>query len=145
MTHLLFSILGGGNPGTLFSLDLGPKGGSNFKALWRSHLTSVRGPISYRIRFMARRSFFVFFPLMGGGVRRLVENSTIFFWNPPLSKRCREEKLPSSSSTSTSTLIGRWLCINLLKSSTRPPPGLVVISNYIVNLNVINTLSSLYI
>ena len=52
-----FQFLGGG---TLFSLDLGPKGGSNFKALWRSHLTSVRGPISYRIRFMTRRSFFVF-------------------------------------------------------------------------------------
>ena len=46
---------------TLFSLDLGPKGGSNFKALWRSHLTSVRGPISYRIRFMTSRSFFVFY------------------------------------------------------------------------------------
>ena len=29
---------------------------------------------------MARRSFFVFFPLTGGGgVRRFVENSTIFF------------------------------------------------------------------
>ena len=46
--------------GTLFSSDPGPKGGSNLKALWRSHLTSARRPISYRIRFMARRSFFVF-------------------------------------------------------------------------------------
>ena len=29
-----------------------------FKALQRGHLTSVRGPISYRVRFMACRSFF---------------------------------------------------------------------------------------
>ena len=50
-THLFFfNFWVGGN---LFSLDLGPKGDSNFKPLWRSHLTSVRGPISYRIRFMA--------------------------------------------------------------------------------------------
>ena len=55
-THLFFFNFWVG--GTLFSLDLGPKGGSNFKPLWRSHLTSVRGPISYRIRFMTRRSFF---------------------------------------------------------------------------------------
>ena len=52
-------------------------------------------------------------------------------------------KLPSSSSTSTSTLVGRWLCINFVKSSTHPPttthpPGLVVNSNYNVNLNFIN-------
>ena len=45
---------------TLFSLDLCLKGGSNLKALWKSHLTSVRGPISYRIRLMVRGSFFVF-------------------------------------------------------------------------------------
>ena len=53
----------------------------NFKALQRGHLTSVRGPISYRLRFMTRRSFFVFlfFFHQGGGVRRLVENSTLFF------------------------------------------------------------------
>ena len=75
-THLFFfQFLGGG---TLFSSDPGPKGGSNLKALWRSHLTSARRPISYRIRFMARRSFFIF--------SRLVENSTIFFffWTLPL-------------------------------------------------------------
>ena len=36
--------------GILFSLDAGPKAASNLKALWRSHLTSIRGPISYRIR-----------------------------------------------------------------------------------------------
>ena len=60
-THLFFfQFLGGG---TLFSSDPGPKGGLNLKALWRSHLTSVRRPISYRIRFMARGSFFfIFFP-----------------------------------------------------------------------------------
>ena len=60
----------------------------NFKALQRGHLTSVRGPISYRIRFMVRRSFFVFvFSTKGvewGGVRRLVENSTISFLTLPL-------------------------------------------------------------
>ena len=57
--------------GTIFSSDPDPKGGSNLKALWRSHLTSVRWPISYRIRFMARRSFlfyFCFLPLRGVGV-----------------------------------------------------------------------------
>ena len=55
--------------GTIFSSDPDPKGGSNLKALWRSHLTSVRWPISYRIRFMARRSFlfyFCFLPLRRG-------------------------------------------------------------------------------
>ena len=50
-THLFFFNFWVG--GTLFSLDLGPKGDSNFKPLWRSRLTSVRGPISYRIFFMA--------------------------------------------------------------------------------------------
>ena len=41
-------FLGGG---TFFSFDPGPKGGSNFRTHQRSHLTSVRGPISYKIRF----------------------------------------------------------------------------------------------
>ena len=85
-THLFFFQFLGGR--TLFSSDPGLKCGSNLKALLRSHLTSVRGPISYRICFMARRSFFFFsfFPLTRGGeVRRLVENSTIFFLlNPSL-------------------------------------------------------------
>ena len=35
--------------GTLFRSDPGLKGGSNLKALWRSHLISVRRPISYRM------------------------------------------------------------------------------------------------
>ena len=39
--------------GTFFSLDPVPKGGLNLKSLRRNHLTSVRGPISYRIFFMA--------------------------------------------------------------------------------------------
>ena len=56
-THLFFQFLGGG---TLFSSEPGLKGGINLKTLWRSHLTCVRRPISYRIPFMARRSFFVF-------------------------------------------------------------------------------------
>ena len=59
MTHLFFfQFLGGG---TLFSSDPGPKGGSNLKALWGSYLTSVRRAISYRICFMAHRSFLFFF------------------------------------------------------------------------------------
>ena len=72
-TYFFFNFRVGG---TLLSLDLGPKGGSNFKALWRSHLTSVRGPISYRIRFMTRRSFFFFyyfFQFLSGG--------TLFSWD----------------------------------------------------------------
>ena len=53
-THLYsFQFLGGW---TLFSSDPGPKGSSSLKALWRSHLTSVRRPISYRIRFKTHRS-----------------------------------------------------------------------------------------
>merc|ERR1712208_143366 len=80
-THLFFFNFWVG--ATLFSLDLGPKGGSNFKALWRSHLTSVRGPISYRIRFMTRRPFFVFlffFPLGGGGAGALGKIPPFFFF-----------------------------------------------------------------
>ena len=42
-THLFFSIFGWGGP--FLSLDPGPKGGSNLKVLWRSHLTNVRRPI----------------------------------------------------------------------------------------------------
>ena len=38
---------------------------------------SVRGPISYRICFIAQRSFFIFFPPRVGGFRGLVEKSTI--------------------------------------------------------------------
>ena len=50
-------------------------------------MTSVRGPISYRILFMTRKSFwfFYFFSTKGGGGRRLVENSTffgLFFFEP---------------------------------------------------------------
>ena len=44
--------LGGG---TFFSFDTVQKGGLNVKVLWGSHLTSVRGPISYR--FMILRNF----------------------------------------------------------------------------------------
>ena len=47
ISHLFFSRSGG----TLLSLVPGLKGRSNFK----SHLTSVRGPISYRICFIACR------------------------------------------------------------------------------------------
>ena len=79
-THLFFFNFWVG--GTLFSLDLGPKGGSNFKALWRSHLTSVRGPISYRIRFMAHRSFFfsffIFFPTKQDGSRLRTISGQVF-------------------------------------------------------------------
>ena len=42
---------------TLFSLDSGPMGNSNLIKLWRGHLTSVRGPMSYRTHFMTHRSF----------------------------------------------------------------------------------------
>ena len=76
-THLFFKIFGWGDPFQLRS-DPGPKGGSNLKALWRSHLTSVRGPISYRIRFMAHRSFFFsFFNFFPG--QALSGNSPFFF------------------------------------------------------------------
>merc|ERR1712105_212758 len=37
------------------------KVGSNLKALYRSHLTSVRRHITYRICFMARRPFYFIF------------------------------------------------------------------------------------
>ena len=42
---------------TLFSLDTGPMGNQNLIKLWRGHLTSVRGPMSYRINFMTHRLF----------------------------------------------------------------------------------------
>jgi len=41
----------------------------NFKPLWRSHQTTLRWPVSYRISFMACRSFLIFFTfsVKGGG------------------------------------------------------------------------------
>ena len=70
--------------GTLFSSDPGPRGGSNLKALWRSHLQVTED--RYHTEFVSWRVdhfyFFHFFSLMGGGVRRFVENSTIFFFEP---------------------------------------------------------------
>ena len=75
-THLFFSNFGWGDP----------KGGSNLKTLWRRYLTSAIRPISYRIRFMARRSFFVFlifFPLTGrGGGQALSGKFHYFFFEP---------------------------------------------------------------
>ena len=76
-THLFFSIFGWGDPSQLGSWSEGCV--KPFKL--------SREAISYRICFMSSRSFFVFlffFPLTGVGVRRLVENSTIFFLNPSL-------------------------------------------------------------
>ena len=48
--------------GTLLSCDHGLKGDSSFKALLRSHLASVRGPISYILRIMVHMEFFNPFP-----------------------------------------------------------------------------------
>jgi hypothetical protein len=39
--------------GELFSAWTFLEGGLNLKSLWRSYLTNIRGPISYRIFFMA--------------------------------------------------------------------------------------------
>ena len=52
---------------TVFNLNPCPKGDSKLKSLWRSHLTSVTGPISHRLLFMAGRAFFVYSPTNGGG------------------------------------------------------------------------------
>ena len=71
--------------GTLFSSDPGPKGGSNLKALWRGHMTSARRPISYRICFMARRSFFDFYLFSTNGGQALSGKFHYFFFlNPSL-------------------------------------------------------------
>ena len=57
-TNLFFSIFVGGDPPLVRPWS---DGKWNFKPLWRSHLTPLRWPVSYRIRFMACRSFFIFF------------------------------------------------------------------------------------
>ena len=64
-THLFFSILGLEGPSPAWILV--KKVAQTVQALQRGHLTSVRRPISYRICFMLRISFFslFFFLLLG--------------------------------------------------------------------------------
>ena len=47
--------------GKLFGFDHGMSGDTNLKALYRSHLARVIGPVSHKIRFVECRSFYVFF------------------------------------------------------------------------------------
>ena len=70
----------------------------NFKPLWRSHQTPLRWPVSYRIRFMACRSFFIFFifSVKGGGWGPELNGKfryLFIFFNPSLRggvpKKCR--------------------------------------------------------
>ena len=62
---------------TLLSHYHGRMWGLNFyDGLLKSHLATVRWPISYRIRFLTNRSILIFFSLM--------ENYINFFFNPSL-------------------------------------------------------------
>ena len=95
----------------------GPRGGSNLKAYWRSLLTSVRRPISYRI-FSLCIDQFSFFPSSASSPAKVEAEITLMSNNTPHPPTQVSSKLPTEPNFNCTLLPFTTISYHLLRLAT---------------------------